>query len=63
VVLTASLFGALEAGSGAMQRDAGVPSTLVSVIEAALILAVVASQAIRARRLTGSASDVGTVHA
>jgi simple sugar transport system permease protein len=52
VVITALLFGALEAGAGAMQRDAGVPSTLVSVIEAALILAVVALQSIRARRLT-----------
>ena len=51
VIATAVLFGALEAGAGAMQRDAGVPSTLVSVIEAALILAVVAVQAIRARRL------------
>ena len=51
VVATALLFGALEAGAGAMQRDAGVPSTLVSVIEAALILAVVAAQAIRFRRL------------
>jgi simple sugar transport system permease protein len=50
VVATAMLFGALEAGAGAMQRDAGVPSTLVSVIEAALILAVVAAQAIRLRR-------------
>ena len=50
VVATAVLFGALEAGAGAMQRDAGVPSTLVSVIEAALILAVVAAQAIRSRR-------------
>ena len=29
VVATAVLFGALEAGAGAMQRDAGVPSTLV----------------------------------
>ena len=50
VVVTAVLFGALEAGGGAMQRDAGVPSTLVSVIEATLILAVVAVQAIRSRR-------------
>jgi len=50
VVATAVLFGALEAGAGAMQRDAGVPSTLVSVIEAALILAVVSAQAIRSRR-------------
>lgn len=50
VGVTAVLFGALEAGAGAMQRDAGVPSTLVSVIEAALILAVVAVQSIRSRR-------------
>lgn len=50
VVATAVLFGALEAGAGAMQRDAGVPSTLVSVIEAALILAAVAVQSIRSRR-------------
>jgi general nucleoside transport system permease protein len=53
VVATALLFGALEAGAGAMQRDADVPSTLVSVIEAALILAVVAAQAVRARRFSG----------
>ncbi len=55
VVATAVLFGALEAGAGAMQRDAGVPSTLVSVIEAALILAVVVAQAIRARRQASAA--------
>jgi hypothetical protein len=30
-----------------MQRDAGVPSTLVSVVEALLILAVVGAQALR----------------
>jgi ABC-type uncharacterized transport system permease subunit len=53
VLLTAVLFGALEAGAGAMQRDAGVPSSLVSVIEAALILAVVAAQALRGRRQAG----------
>jgi ABC-type uncharacterized transport system permease subunit len=50
VILSGLLFGALEAGAGAMQRDAGVPSTLVSVIEALLILGVVAGQAIRVRR-------------
>ena len=60
VVATAVLFGALEAGAGAMQRDAGVPSTLVSVIEAALILAVVAAQAIRLRR---QSSDTGASYA
>jgi len=62
VVATALLFGALEAGAGAMQRDAGVPSTLVSVIEAALILAVVAAQAFRSRRLPNdSAPDLRPV--
>lgn len=42
VLATGILFGALEAGATAMQRDAGVPSVLVSVIEAAIILALVA---------------------
>ena len=47
VVLSATLFAALEAGAGAMQRDANVPATLVSVIEAVLILAVIGAQALR----------------
>ena len=49
VILSATLFAALEAGAGAMQRDAGVPSTLVSVVEALLILAAVGAQALRVR--------------
>jgi ABC-type uncharacterized transport system permease subunit len=47
VVGSALLFAALEAGAGAMQRDAGVPSTVVAVIEALLILAVLGAQALR----------------
>lgn len=43
VLGTALLFGALEAGANAMQRDAGVPSVVVSVIEAVLILLIVAA--------------------
>jgi simple sugar transport system permease protein len=54
VLLTSMLFGALEAGAGAMQRDAGVPSSLVSVIEALLILAVVVGRAARVRRISAS---------
>ncbi|HEY4217768.1 MAG TPA: ABC transporter permease [Gemmatimonadaceae bacterium] len=42
VIGTGILFGALEAGATAMQRDAGVPSVTVSVVEAAIILALVA---------------------
>jgi general nucleoside transport system permease protein len=59
VILTALLFGALEAGAGAMQRDAGVPSTLVAVIEAMLILAVVGAQALRSRHV-GAPADAGS---
>jgi simple sugar transport system permease protein len=40
IVASGLLFGALEAGAGAMQRDAGVPSVMVSVVEAVLILLV-----------------------
>jgi ABC-type uncharacterized transport system permease subunit len=43
VLATALLFGALEAGANAMQRDAGVPSVVVSVVEALLILLVLAA--------------------
>ena len=40
VVLTAIVFGALSAGGGAMQREAGVPDVWVRGIEALVILAV-----------------------
>lgn len=43
VLGTALLFAALEAGANAMQRDAGVPSVVVSVVEALLILLIVAA--------------------
>jgi simple sugar transport system permease protein len=52
VVATGVLFGALEAGASAMQRDAGIPATTVSVVEALLILLVLAAERARtARRL------------
>lgn len=49
VVAAGLLFGALEAGAGAMQRDAGVPSVVVSVVEALLILLVLGADALRDR--------------
>jgi len=58
VILSAVLFAALEAGAGAMQRDAGVPSTLVSVVEALLILAVVGAQALRRRQMAPVATTI-----
>lgn len=38
VVVTGILFGALEAGAGAMQRDAGVPAITIYVVEAVVII-------------------------
>jgi simple sugar transport system permease protein len=38
VVLTALFFGALDAGSGTVQRVAGVSSVLVSIIQATIVL-------------------------
>jgi simple sugar transport system permease protein len=52
VLLTGTLFGMLEAGAAAMQRDAGVPSVVVSVAEAAIILTLIAFA--RARQMRGS---------
>lgn len=40
VILTGVLFGALEAGAGAMQREAGMPAVVVYVAEAVIIAAV-----------------------
>ncbi len=50
VVATGILFGALEAGATAMQRDAGVPSVVVSVVEASVILILVAADRARIAR-------------
>jgi simple sugar transport system permease protein len=43
VIASAILFGALESGALAMQREANVPAVVVTTIEAVLILAVVAA--------------------
>ncbi len=45
VVAAGLLFGALEAGAGAMQRDAGVPAVAVSVVEAVVLIVVVIATA------------------
>ena len=51
VLATGVLFGALEAGAGAMQRDAGVPAVAVYVVEAVVIIVVLLAEA-AARRAT-----------
>jgi simple sugar transport system permease protein len=45
VVGAGVLFGALEAGAGAMQRDAGVPAVAVSMVEAVVLIVVVIAAA------------------
>ena len=45
VVATGVLFGGLEAGAGAMQRDAGVPAVAVYVVEAVVIVVVLLAEA------------------
>ncbi len=49
IILTALLFGALEAGAAAMQRDANVPSVLAAVVEALIVLGVLAFNHARTR--------------
>ena len=44
VLAAGILFGALEAGAGAMQRDAGVPAVAVYVVEAVVILVVLLAE-------------------
>jgi simple sugar transport system permease protein len=48
VVASAILFGALEAGAAAMQRDAGVPAVIVQAFVAIAVLVVLAVTHLRA---------------
>jgi DNA-binding NarL/FixJ family response regulator len=50
------LFGALEAGAGAMQREAGVPAVSVYVVEAIVIVVVLLADAAARRSLLRTAS-------
>jgi len=61
IMLSALLFGALRQGSQGMQIDAGVPSQLVDVVQATILLFLVASPVIQAvLRLRGVSSGLGT---
>ena len=60
VAVTAFFFGALAAGSGAMQRAAGVSAVLVAIVQAVTILALLALESPRlapARRAAASAGE------
>lgn len=51
VIVSGVLFGALESGATALQRDAGIPTTVVSVIEALIILVVLGVERLQAHRI------------
>jgi general nucleoside transport system permease protein len=57
VVVSGIGFGALEAGAAAMQRDAGVPAVMASVIEATIILLIAT---LRLGQPTGAVVDART---
>lgn len=61
VIAAGILFGALEAGAGAMQRDAGVPAVAVYVVEAVVIVVVLLADAYgrAAMRPAGRAAESG----
>jgi len=56
VLATGLLFGALEAGAGAMQREAGVPAVAVYVVEAVVILVVLLADAATRRNMLRTAT-------
>jgi general nucleoside transport system permease protein len=60
VLLAGLLFGALEAGAGAMQREAGVPAVAVYVVEAIVILVVLLAEAVRLGSMR-SVAAIGSV--
>jgi simple sugar transport system permease protein len=55
IVGTGLLFGALDAGAGAMQREAGIPAVAVAIVQATIIIVVLVIEAISRRRLGGLA--------
>ncbi len=56
IVAAGVLFGALEAGAGAMQRDAGIPAVAVYVVQAVTIIIVLLADATLRRRPTPAAA-------
>ena len=61
IALAALLFGAMRAGAGTMQIRAGVPAELVDLLQAVILLFLVASPVVRRLfRLRGVKANLGT---
>ncbi len=56
VIFSGILFGILETGATALQREFAVPASIASVVEAALILAVLSATALRHRQFFNRAA-------
>jgi simple sugar transport system permease protein len=50
IIGTGLLFGALEAGAGAMQREAGIPAVAVAITQAVIIVVVLLADVVARRR-------------
>lgn len=50
IIATGILFGALEAGASAMQREAGIPAVAVSIVQAIIIVVVLLADVLTRRR-------------
>jgi ABC-type uncharacterized transport system permease subunit len=61
IVLTGIVFAALEAGAGAMQRDAGIPAVTVYVVEGVIILVLLLGDAAARRGLQRQVVATGAV--
>jgi simple sugar transport system permease protein len=58
IIGTGLLFGALEAGAGAMQREAGIPAVAVAIVQATIIIVVLVTEALGRRRLRPAPESV-----
>jgi general nucleoside transport system permease protein len=56
IIASGIFFGVLETGASALQREFGIPSSLASIVEAALIIAALTIAALRGRHLPGRLS-------
>lgn len=57
IIGTGLLFGALEAGAGAMQREAGIPAVAVAIVQATIIIVVLVTDAIGRRRVRAPVAE------
>jgi len=61
VIATGTMFGALEVAASTLQRNANIPATLASVIEASIILLVIVARQVRWRWVGVGESTEGEI--